>query len=225
MKIFLSMPDVKRPYIPGVEELPLCYFPHPDTPEVDADPFAAANKGAAYACLDHESWKTSGWPITPEAIVTWQANADRYLALIKRVKAAAPNVRWGYYGVAPMVDAGAQISTNLASYQVHNNRVQAVADECGVLFPVLYGDAFRPFTEWLFMATAAMREARRLAKGKPVYAFLWYRWVDNQKLVPAETFAKMLDFCEAWADGAVIWGFDPWDENAHWWQVTKRHIP
>ena len=83
------------------------------------------------------------------------------------------------------------------------------------------------------MALAQLNAAR--AYGKPVYAFLWPRFHDSNRLLGGryigDDYWRMeLDTARRYADGIVLWGgWDEgrpaqWDENAPWWRVTKGFL-
>ena len=70
-----------------------------------------------------------------------------------------------------------------------------------------------------------------MAGGKPVYAFIWPQYDEQNKvlglqLIPGKFWALQLQTVAQYADGAVIWGGYKvnWDEQAPWWQATQQFL-
>jgi hypothetical protein len=120
------------------------------------------------------------------------------------------------------------------AWQVDNDRLAQIVDHVDALYPSVY--TFYPDRQaWVVYAKAQIAEARRLGKGKPVYAFLWPQYHEaNAALahrpVEPDYWDLQLTTMAHHADGVVIWGGwgengpEPWKEEAPWWQVTKRFM-
>jgi Hyaluronidase. len=121
---------------------------------------------------------------------------------------------------------------------LENDRIISLAQTVDVFYPSLY-TFYTDKAGWVEYATAQISEARRLANGKPVFAFLWPQYHNSNRLLkcqflPADYWQLQLETVSKLADGVVIWGgWDvcnskgkalQWNDNAKWWQVTKAFI-
>src|SRR5262249_10278668 len=120
------------------------------------------------------------------------------------------------------------------AWQRDNDRLDEVAAHLDGLYPSLY--TYYPDRQgWVTFAVAQLAEAKRKAHGKPVYAFLWPQYHDSNatlkgRYLEPDYWELQLNTVAQHADGAVIWGGwgkdgpESWDEEAPWWQVTKRFM-
>ena len=177
------------------------------------------------------------WPLTGDGL-TVQSTVGKFLSVLSWAKGEAPNVRFGLYGTVPVPDYWRAIrdpvSEEFRSWQQDNDRLEAVSDRVDALFPSIY--TFYPDRQgWVTYAIAQIAEARRKAKGKPVYAFLWPQYHESNRLLGLQPldpdyWELQLNTAAQHADGLVIWGGwgangpEPWNEEAPWWQVTKRFM-
>lgn len=182
--------------------------------------------------VDIERWPFKGEPQTVKESVS------KYLTVLSWIKAEAPNVQLGIYETIPLRDYWRAIrgpgSKEYQAWQQDNDRLEEMVTELDALYPSLY--TFYPDRQgWVKYAVAQLTEARRKAKGKPVYAFLWPQYHDsNSKLrlqsLEPDYWELQLNTVAQQADGIVIWGGwgnngpEPWNEEAPWWQVTKRFM-
>jgi hypothetical protein len=111
-------------------------------------------------------------------------------------------------------------------WQAENDQLQLLADSVDVLLPSLY-TFYDDQDGWVRYAISTLSEARRLSKGKPVYAFIWPQYHNSNptlalKLIDGAFWAKQLQVIAAHADGAVIWGGwqTTWDDQSAWWRAT-----
>lgn len=177
--------------------------------------------------FDLEHWPNVG----DEAAVA--ASVEKYVTLIDWAKASGSGVRFGFYGVPPLRDYWRAIqdpaSDAFRQWQAENDRFKPLAAAVDVFAPSLY-TFYDDVEGWKRYAAANIREARRLAGGKPVYAFIWPQYHDSNvtlrgKYLPPSVWLEELLTLEDLADGAIIWtGPGWWDENASWWQATRRFI-
>ena len=180
--------------------------------------------------LDIERWPLKGDELTVQSTVR------KFLLVLSWVEDEAPSVAFGVYGTVPVPDYWRAIrdpaSAEFQSWQQDNDRLERISDRVDALFPSIY--TFYPDRQgWVTYAIAQISEARRKANGKPVYAFLWPRYhesnllLGNRPLDP-DYWELQLNTVAQYADGVVIWGGwgtngpEPWNEEAPWWQVTKR---
>ena len=177
------------------------------------------------------------WPLKGDGIAV-QSTAAKFISVLSWVKAEAPGVSFGVYGTVPVPDYWRAIrdpaSTEFQSWQQDNDRLEGISNRVDVLFPSIY--TFYPDRQgWVTYAIAQISEARRKANGKPVYAFLWPRYHESNLLLgnrplDADYWELELNTVYQHADGVVIWGGwgdngpESWNEEALWWQVTKRFM-
>jgi hypothetical protein len=177
------------------------------------------------------------WPLKGDAHAV-QSTVARFLSVLSWVKDESPNVRFGFYGTVPVPDYWRAIrdpaSEEFRSWQQDNDRLEAVSDRIDALFPSVY--TFYPDRQgWVTYAVAQIAEARRKAKGKPVYVFLMPLYHESNRLLGLQPLDQdywelQLNTAAQHADGLVIWGGwgtngpEPWNEEAPWWQVTKQFM-
>lgn len=157
-------------------------------------------------------------------------HVNRYVELARRFNAISPQVDLGYYGTVPKRDywraRKGQSDPEFVAWQRENDGLRPIVAEVNALYPSLYTFYdYRP--GWVEYAEANIREARRLAGGRPVYAFLWFTYHDSNpylrgKAIPRKYWRLQLETLRRIADGVVIWGGGTWDENAAWWMETRR---
>ncbi len=185
--------------------------------------------------LDLERW----WLRGNDAAV--REGMRRYMAVFDWIRAAGYSDSMGYYGVIPTYNLAGAIqgegSAERAAWHEENNLIQPLADRVDILFPSLYttnGDIER----WEKFAVADLREAKRVAHGKPVYPFLWPQYEGSNhilslKYMPESQWARELEVVGNNTDGMVIWGGiapagstgpPKWDESAPWWHATLEFL-
>jgi hypothetical protein len=177
------------------------------------------------------------WPLKGDSLAV-QSTVAKFLSVLSWVKDEAPGVPFGVYGTVPVPDywraIRPSVSTEFQSWQQDNDRLEGISRRVDALFPSLY--TFYPDREgWVTYAIAQITEAKRNAAGKPVYAFLWPQYHESNRLLgsrPLEPdyWELQLNTVFQHADGVVIWGGwgghgpEPWNEEAPWWQVTRRFL-
>jgi hypothetical protein len=183
--------------------------------------------------IDIERWPVKG---TPSLI---QSSVTQYRTVLQWFREAAPGLRIGFYGTVPVPDYWRAIqeptSADYKAWQQDNDRLDLIGKEVDAIFPSIY-TFYADRQGWVTYATAQISEARRKANGKPVYAFIWPQYHESNPLLAgrfldAEYWELELLTARQYADGLVIWGGwgtggpQAWDEDAHWWQVTKSLLP
>lgn len=183
------------------------------------------------------------WPFFDPDQRLNRANLDKYLQLIAQAKAAAPGAKIGFYGTPPLSDYWRAIDNNprqrRVDWQRDNDAIQALADAQDVLYPSLY-TFYADQQGWVAYAQAQIAEARRMAKGKPVFVFLWPQYHNSNKLlgcqfVGAAYWRLQLETARQLADGVIVWGGwdvcskpggqQSWDDEAEWWAITRTFLP
>jgi hypothetical protein len=115
------------------------------------------------------------WPLTGDG-PTVQSAVAKFLSVLSWGKGEAPAVSFGFYGTVPIPDywraASDPMSPQFLEWRMDNDRLTQIVDHVDALYPSIY--TFYPDRRaWVAYAEAQIAEARRLAKGKPVYGFLW----------------------------------------------------
>ena len=167
-------------------------------------------------------------------------NLARYVNFIDWMREAGYKKPLSYYGSLPVRDYWrAMQGPAKPAYRVwqeENDKLAPIVAKVEALYPSLY--TFYPKQEgWVAYARANVAEARRIGGGRPVYPFLWPQYHDSAGAIAhhdlgADYWTVQLRTMKESADGFVIWGgwdFDkraraPWDENAGWWQATKKFL-
>jgi hypothetical protein len=181
--------------------------------------------------IDLEQWPTVGAP----AIVA--SSRQKYIDTLELFRKADPKGKYALYDVLPGRDywraMGPRGGAVYNSWQSDVDQLQPIVPHVDALFPSLY--TFYPDQNgWVRYATENLRQARRIAAGKPVYCFLWPQYHDSAAapfaILPGDYWNKELQTCRKLADGIVIWGgyttkgggFKqlPWDDTAPWWKAT-----
>jgi hypothetical protein len=186
------------------------------------------SKSTGVAVLDIEHW-----PLTGDLAVV-EESIGKYQTLIRWFKEAAPSVKVGYYGVAPLRNYWDSIqpidSPKYVAWQKSNDQVALIGRLADILFPSVY-TFYEDQQGWSKYAVQQIREARRIGGGKPVYVFLWEEYHPTDKklagtYLPPEYWRMELDLARKYADGVVIWGgyTETWDETAPWWRETKSFL-
>lgn len=177
------------------------------------------------------------WPLVGDDAVV-DANVDKYVWVMERMREAQPSLQMGYFGRAPIeVYHRAKLPRLHPQYMGwsrENERVAPIAQAADFVFPSIY-----TFSDdragWRAAAIENIRQARRY--GKPVYVFLWPYYSEKSPVharepLPRDYWRLQLQTVYEHADGVVIWGgWDParwapaaWDENAEWWHELRAFI-
>ncbi|MFM8331388.1 MAG: hypothetical protein ACKN9T_06840 [Candidatus Methylumidiphilus sp.] len=160
-------------------------------------------------------------------------NLAKQLQLLATFRKLSPSTQFGNYGI-PYPDywraSNSKGPEQAAQWRIENDRMQAIVDQQDIVMPSLY-TFYADRDGWVKYAIAQMAEARRLAKGKPVYVFLWPQYHESNPLLGNDyihpDYWKMeLETVKKYADGIVIWGGwqQTWDDEAEWWKATKEFM-
>ena len=220
-----------NPEFPGVKRIASLGFwglwekgkSRSDVPDVEtirkfADRFAGRN--IVYVDIEE-------WDVVRKPDATIQESRDKYRAAIANVREAlGPQHCFGYYGVIPVVDfrRAAQAGTPAFEQWTHENDMMSpLVEDVDFIAPSLY-TLTTDRALWREFAKAQLREARRLANGRPVVPFIWPRYHQGVKghsgeFLEPDFLLEQLQLVAACADGVIFWeygGREPWRESLPW---------
>lgn len=184
--------------------------------------------------LDIECWDIR--PNTNDYIAN--ANIDKYILVIKTMKEARPDLKFGYFGLLPVRDYVSDKVPNpekLKKWHHANERAKKLAKYVDVICPEFYTFWNNPIA-WKRYTLEGMEQAR--IYGKPILPFIWPEFMNCTPLkgnfIPKDFWKEQLSFLYQSGDGVIIWGgrdftVKPtvsriWNENDPWWAVTKSFI-
>lgn len=182
--------------------------------------------------LDIEAWK-----IGPDVSdKTANMHIDKYILVIATMKKARPDLKFGYFGVLPVMDIiRPRLPTKQEISQWHhaNVHVSRLAPYVDVVTPTPY-TFYNDLALWKHFASYQIQEAKMY--GKPILSFLWPEFMDctpfKGQFLPSKLWEEELMLAYEQGDGVIIWGgqnfitHQPrvWDEKAPWWIITKNFI-
>jgi hypothetical protein len=184
-------------------------------------------------CVPPEQFDTNFAGVT---VASATANMQQMKSTVSWFKNESPGIKVGVYSYAPLpVDihySGPQDYSE-STYRGLNNLMQPLADSMDFLSPSLYCN-YADVTGWEWEARVMIGEAKRLAKGKPVYAFIspQYYMVSGQTGMVSHDYWKSVlqTIKDAGANGTIIFvwndnsGGPAFDPNAGWWTATKEFM-
>ena len=169
------------------------------------------------------------------------ASMNKMIHIISVAKKTNPNLKYGYYSCIPLRDYWSAVRNDpkrMKAWQKANDYLKPLADSVDVLCPSLY--AFYPDRDkWVRYAKANIAEAKRLAKGKPVYAYLWPKYhnsnkKDGKSFIEGDFWKLQLETVyNSGIDGVIIWDSrrvvnnkkdSTWDPNRAWWKETVSFV-
>ncbi|MDD2368188.1 MAG: hypothetical protein PHQ90_02725 [Sulfuricurvum sp.] len=187
--------------------------------------------------LDLESWNFGD---STESTDVTLAKVAKYITVVDAMKAARPDLKFGYFGLLPqlsLLESSFNSDYTYKSFVLDrmNSRYETtkeLANHVDVLFPELY--TYWPESQsYAFTSRVSTGIGTYAAKyNKPVIPFLWpaYMYVSG---VSGGTYLSdsywALEFAATWQNqqtsGVAIWSqIQPWDETMHWWQNVKTYI-
>ena len=159
-------------------------------------------------------------------------NVENYLQTARIIRRAKPQIKFGFYGVAPSCiywPIVTQDKKSLAEWHAANRAMRPIAEIVDFVLPSLYTYYDDP-AGWRQFASATIDEARQY--GKPVYPFLWFDYFDHNPVLRGQQvrvadWREELELCRQHADGIVLWGGyeQNWSESAGWWQAVLALLP
>ncbi|PSL43891.1 hyaluronidase [Chitinophaga niastensis] len=203
----------------------------PDTVKIKAVATQYLTQPNVPVTLDIESWSyaTNALPAT----------ISKFKQVVNTFKNINPAVKLGFYGVVPndrydwnnIQPVG---GSNYLQWQRLNDAMIPVAQSVDLFFPAVY-TFDTDTTAWKQFTAASIREARRYAPGKPVYAYIWPQYHDGTPLslqfvdpviwrCELETLYQLADGCVIWSGNKGVNGTIQWSNDMPWWQETRNFI-
>ena len=184
--------------------------------------------------IDIENWPLSTRWANQEVV---NESIEKYKTVIDWAKKCRVDLKFGFYGQIPISDhqlilKGENSKENRFWVQQHDATIE-LAKAVDALFPSLY-TVYDEEYKWEILAKEYIKMARKLANGKPVYAYIWPQYHEGNKekkgtFINRRFWRKQLELVYELADGAVVWGGwnngpMKWNENEEWWLETKEFI-
>lgn len=172
---------------------------------------------------------------------TVDASMNKMIHIITTSRKANPNVKYGYYGCVPLRDYWSPVKNKpelIKKWKEANDYLKPLADSVDVICPSLYA-FYNDYDAWVKYAKANIEEAKRLANGKPVYAFLWPKYHNSnkesgKKFIEKEFWKLQLETVyNSGIDGVIIWDSSMvtnnpedkvWDPSREWWKETVSFL-
>ncbi|MFA7229791.1 MAG: hypothetical protein WC071_00835 [Victivallaceae bacterium] len=172
---------------------------------------------------------------------TVDASMDKMIHIISESRKVNPNVKYGYYACVPLREYWVPVENNpeqMKKWREANDYLKPLADSVDVICPSLYA-FYDDHDGWVKYAKANIAEAKRMANGKPVYAFLWPKYhnsnkEDGKKFIEGDFWKLQLETVyNSGVDGVIIWDSplvvnNPedkvWDPNREWWKETVAFL-
>lgn len=221
-----------------------------DTSRMDKDTvintIKSIGKDNSMVVLDLESWPLQG------SMETIQETMNKMLEIVDLFRIHSPGLRLGIYPVPPRTGwhgvlnyyrfkndktskwwPQAQTDYNWWKSQSKqytkgtksNYKVKSILDNVDFTCPDIYipysDDASLAF--WPTYAKEHIKVARTYRK--QIYCYISpYVGGKDQVLIPTKNWLTMLDTCNKYADGAIIYTCVTLDPNIEWWTATKEWI-
>ena len=174
--------------------------------------------------LDLEHWPIYTDPVTRQYMVD----------VVNTFKTPTRQYQVGYYAMVPQRDTFAALQPWHASFNLwkdRNTQVQSIADAVDVLYPSLY-TLYADEQRWSDYAIQNILEARRLAKGKPIFPMLWpeyHQFADRKagQYIDSEFWLQQLTTVYRMCEGVVIWKVADgqiWNAQLPWIQATREFM-
>ena len=164
-----------------------------------------------------------------------KASMDKMIRIIKTSKKVNPNVKYGYYSCIPLRDYWSPVNgdpVKIKEWQAANDYLQPLADSLDVICPSLY-TFYDNHASWQKYAKANIAEAKRLAKGKPIYVYLWPKYHNSNKeygnkFIDGDFWKLQLETVyNSGVDGIIIWDYSrgkAWNPQLPWWKETAAFL-
>lgn len=174
------------------------------------------------------------WPSQIHDTSKNHTNIFKLLTVLMKIKSLKPDSKFGFYGVAPFPAYWPIVSDeqkDLKKIWLDFNRIanKDFVPAIDAIYPDLY-TFYNDQIGWKKYAIETLKEAKKFEK--PVYCFLWPQFHDNKPplkgvYLPTDFWRLELETCKQFADGVVIWNYEPqkeWDPNADWWKETLKFL-
>ena len=184
--------------------------------------FADRFDGRSLVYVDIEEWDVAR---KPDAVIG-EALAKYRAAMANVREALGPQHCFGYYGVIPVVDFRRAVHAGTPAHEQwrhENDEMSPLVADVDFIAPSLY-TLTEDRAEWQEFAKSQLREARRVARGRPVVPFIWPRYHQGVKgrsgeYLEPDFLREQLQLAAACADGVIFWehgGGEPWRDSLPW---------
>ncbi|KAL1115807.1 hypothetical protein AAG570_006097, partial [Ranatra chinensis] len=146
-----------------------------------------------------------------EAIYRYELKAKAFmLETLRTAKALRPSAKWGYYGYPFCFNFTPNNNRASCSTDVltDNDGMDWLYSETSGFYPSLYlrERGLTHTSRERFMA-GRLTEAMRVARGSPVYPYIWYKYHDSRQFLdPDDMLSSIRVAREKGAAGVVVWG-------------------
>lgn len=189
--------------------------------------------------LDIESWPLP-YEISNANDAIVKNTVDMYVLVIKTMKAARPELKFGFFGTIPSISAygPAAITDTMVEQAEHlYNLTLPIAEASDFVTPELY-TYWSDTSIYFRLKTIAFDMAKRY--NKPLLPFLWAEYSDSTPQVgtylPDTYWTNQLVLAKERGDALVIWGgakfvskgissgTRAWSESISWWKILKEQM-
>lgn len=184
-----------------------------------------------------------GWPlpytISTENDAILKNTVDMYLLVYNTMKAARPELKFGFFGMIPnigMIGPGSITQTTNDLVEHFYSQTSAVPNTEDFCAPGLYTRWNDSLSSIYFRNYGILIDLARRSN-KPIINYLWPEYMDNLPEVGTyvtDTYwANQITFARDSGDSVAIWGgpiytgpgvqvgIRAWDDNILWWQILK----
>ena len=142
----------------------------------------------------------------------FDATIEMLVRTLQKAKELRPKGKWGYYGYpARCYYAGTNTPGYSLGNKLLNNKYQRIWEVSDVIYPSLYVVAnYESRTEdkleWnKVWAEQNVREALRVANGKPVICYTWYQYTYGELMLEADYRLQVESALKYGANGTILW--------------------
>lgn len=191
---------------------------------------AGLNPTHGWVAIDHENW-------TGENQADRLATSAKFATFYSEMKSRRPDLKFGFYAYGIRVHftnpAYPTDDSRYIAWQRENEDYAEMNAVVDALFPTLYcwfdvatdGLSFMQF-RFPKLFQAYLLECRRMLdtygrKDRPIFPYIWWRKHDDSAELDAWVWEGMLQSCQQYANGCVLWGGyrRVWDDRATWWTM------
>jgi hypothetical protein len=186
--------------------------------------------------LDVEAWRFP-YVISAENDIIVNEYVQKYLLILNTLKAARPELKFGYWGIFPVMSMYGS-TENLLDIEKERAEhlfqlTRSIVDAADFVAPAMY-------TYWdnpnLFTKIYTESFSMSYRYNKPIMPYLWAEYGEQTPMIgtyiPDNYWKYEVQFVKQYANGIAMWGginfllptndqnrIRTWDENISWWQI------